>query len=110
MVSGNPLLHSIWVNDQVYVQVTLPLAPKRKFFSVQRSPIPKERCFLDGSNVLPACPSDSSSIRMKMSREHWWNDTDRGKSKYWETNPSRCHFVHHKPHVVWPGVEAGPPW
>ena len=23
-----------------------------------------------------------------MGMEHWWNDTDRGQLKYWETN---CH-------------------
>jgi hypothetical protein len=23
---------------------------------------------------------------MKMSVEQWWNDTDRGKLKYWEIN------------------------
>jgi len=23
---------------------------------------------------------------MKTSMEHWWNDTDRGKQKYWEKN------------------------
>jgi hypothetical protein len=27
---------------------------------------------------------------MKMSMEHWWNDTDRAKPKYWEKNCSQC--------------------
>jgi hypothetical protein len=27
--------------------------------------------------------------------EQWWNDTDRGKLKYWEYF-SQYHFVHHK--------------
>jgi hypothetical protein len=31
-----------------------------------------------------------------MSMEQWWNDTDRGKLKYWEKNLSKCHFLHHK--------------
>jgi len=30
-----------------------------------------------------------------MNMEHWWNDNDRGKLKYLETNLFR-HFVHHK--------------
>jgi len=40
----------------------------------------------EGSKVPPVCPSDKNSIKMKMSMEHWWNDTDRGKLKYWERN------------------------
>jgi len=31
-----------------------------------------------------------------MSMEQWWNDTDRGKLKYWEKNLYQCHFSHHK--------------
>ena len=34
-----------------------------------------------------------------MSMEQWWNDTDRGKMKYWEKNPSQCHFVCHRFHI-----------
>jgi hypothetical protein len=35
--------------------------------------------------------------------EHRWNDTDRGKLKYWEKNVSNCHFVHQKYLVSNPG-------
>jgi len=31
-----------------------------------------------------------------MSVKHWWNDTDRRKAMYSDTNLSRCHFVHNK--------------
>jgi hypothetical protein len=47
--------------------------------------------------------------------EQWWNDTDREHLKYWEKNIiqmtvlgkilSQCHFVHHKSHADYPGVE-----
>jgi len=36
---------------------------------------------------------------MKMSMEHWWNDTDRGKQKYWEKSLSKCLCFHHKYHM-----------
>ena len=38
------------------------------------------------SQSLPTCPSDKNSIEMQMSVEQWWNDSDRGKLKYWERN------------------------
>jgi hypothetical protein len=41
----------------------------------------------EGSQASPACPSDSSSINIKMSMELWWNDTDRGRQKYWDRKP-----------------------
>jgi len=32
---------------------------------------------------------------MKMSMEHWWNDSDGVKPKYSEKIRSHRHFVHH---------------
>jgi hypothetical protein len=40
--------------------------------------------------------------------EQWWNDTDRGKLKYWEKTLSQCHIVHDKSLAIWPGIELGP--
>jgi len=34
-----------------------------------------------------------------MSAEHWWNVTDRGKSKYCEKTLSQRRFVHNKSHI-----------
>ena len=42
-----------------------------------------------------------------MSIEQWWNDTERGKLKYWKKNPYQWHFVYHKLLIDWPGTEAG---
>jgi len=55
----------------------------------------------EGSQALPACPSDKNSITMDASVERWWID-DRGKRKYLKRNWYRCHVVHHMSHTVWP--------
>jgi hypothetical protein len=46
---------------------------------------------------------------MKMSVEHWWNDTDRSKLTDSEKNLVQCHSVHENFHVDWPGTEHRPP-
>lgn len=40
------------------------------------------------SNAIPI-------IREVMITEHWRNENDRSKPKYWDINLSQCHFVHH---------------
>jgi hypothetical protein len=48
-------------------------------------------------------------IDEQMSMEHWWNNPDERKPKYLEEYLSRCHFVHHKSHIDWRGLEQEPP-
>jgi len=41
-----------------------------------------------------------------MSMEQWWNDTDRGKLKYWEEKSVWVICVHEKSHVIWSSMES----
>ena len=68
-----------------------------------------DTAFFQGAKTSPVCASDYGSIKVKMSIEHWWSDTDRGKQKYWEKNLCRCLFIHHKSDVDWPAMEHGTP-
>jgi hypothetical protein len=43
-----------------------------------------------------------------MSTGHLWNDSEEGKLKCSDRNPSQCHFSHHKSHTVWPRIKPGP--
>jgi hypothetical protein len=45
--------------------------------------------------------------RMRMNR--CCNESDSIKPKNWERKLSQYHFVHHKFHMEWPGIEPGPP-
>jgi len=69
---------------------------------------PKEHCILEHTQAQPVCPSDNRNIKMKMSTEHWWNTTDRDKLKSWDRHLFQCHFVYHKYHVDWLGIELMP--
>jgi hypothetical protein len=41
----------------------------------------------EGSQASPACPSDKTSTKTKMSVVHWCNDTDGGKRQRQENTP-----------------------
>jgi hypothetical protein len=40
----------------------------------------------EGFPVLPACPSDKSSIKIQVIMKDWFSETDREKLKYSEKN------------------------
>jgi hypothetical protein len=58
--------------------------------------------------ATPACPSNKSNIKVKLSMDQWWNDTERGKLEYSEEYLIQCHFAHHKPdqEVFWERTRA----
>ena len=53
--------------------------------------------------------SGERNTQIKTSVERWWNGTDGGKPKYLEKNLSQHHFVRHKSHMDWSGIEPAPP-
>lgn len=44
-------------------------------------------------------------MEMKGRMEHYWNNTDRGEPKKLRSILSQCHYVHHKSHMDFPGIE-----
>jgi len=77
---------------------------KKKTERTVRSPLRRERSALDYSAI-----EKEEEKMMMISMEHWWNDADRGKPKYWEKILPHCHSVHHKSHGTRPGMEPGSP-
>ena len=60
--------------------------------------IRKGTALFEGSHTLPACPSDKSGIKMKISMEHYWNGTEKNP-KYSKKTLSHFRFAHHQVHV-----------
>jgi hypothetical protein len=71
--------------------------------------IRKRIAFFENSHDLPICPSDKNSIKMRMSVEHWRNDTDTGKPKTLEEKPVPVPLFFTNICVDWPGIEPEPP-
>jgi hypothetical protein len=42
------------------------------------------KLIFERSPGLAICPSGKGSSTVKISTEHWWDDTDRRKQKYWK--------------------------
>ena len=77
---------------------------------VQCPLISEKNCFVWGfcySQRL-LCWWETQAIEMKISTEHWWNDTDRRILKYSEKNLSQFSYFRHKSHMDWPVIESGP--
>jgi hypothetical protein len=49
----------------------------------------------------------ASMIGERVIMKHWWDDADRGKRRYSEKTPSKCHFVYQKSHIDWPTIIRG---
>jgi hypothetical protein len=64
------------------------------YVTVQRPPISERGDSFEASKSLPAHPSDKSSNKIKIRKEHSWNGTDLGKVKVLgkETCPRREAF------------------
>ena len=100
-------LRKLWLDTECspphfVIQLKLLKTKKVKvlFYPMPPPRFPKEHCFWKVPRLHPF---------VLMERvDHWWNDTDSGKQKYWERNLSPRHFLHHKSHIDWPRIEPGP--
>ena len=69
-------------------------------------PSQKEHCSFEGSQVSNICPSNKSSIKVSMNKEHWQNNTNGGNLKYPEKNLFQCHsFIQN---LTWIGPGSNP--
>ena len=73
--------------------------------NVLRHPKKKTIVLFAEFHASPACPSERSIVKMKMTLEQLLNDADRVKPKYRETNLSQWCTVSHISPVEGPDVE-----
>jgi hypothetical protein len=74
---------------------------------------PRSRCYGRTAAlrlIVQHCDEDDEFLPFFRVMEHRWNGIDRVKPKYSGENLSQCHFVHHKSHMDWAGIEPRPPW
>ena len=80
----------------------------RFFYLVPRNMRTSNALFA-GSQAPPFNSSHTTNMNVEMITEHWWNDTDKGKLKFWDRNRSQCHLVQHKSHTDCTDNELGAP-
>jgi len=68
---------------KLYISHILLRADNLKLVSISKLDrfIYNSMVLLKDFDPSPACPSDKTSMKMKLSMQHWWNDTGNGKSK-----------------------------
>ena len=49
--------------------------------------------FIEISQPSPACPSYNRSVKKNMNMEHWWNDTDGGKTEVLGTEICPSNYI-----------------
>lgn len=76
----------------------------RKYF-----PIRKKVALFDGFQASPACPSNKSSVEMKVCMQLWWKDDDRKNRSTRRKKLSQYRFVHNKHHTVLARIETVTP-
>jgi hypothetical protein len=75
-----------------------PLKSEKIKFFHPLHPISAKALFYLRFPDFAACPSDKNSMKINMSMQCWWNDSE-GKTKYSKKNLTRCRFAQHKSHT-----------
>jgi len=74
-----------------------------KVTSFSYSRFAEETAIFADPQASATCPSEDSIV--KMSIQHWWNDTGTGKPTYSEKDLSQCHPAYNKSKANGPGSE-----
>lgn len=104
---GKPVSKKIVSNDNTTMDLEETRWMQFPFFCKGYSNVLFKRLIERRSKVLGKMASVTDVWKYM---EKLWNHKDKGKPKYLERNPSHCHIIYHKSHMVWPGTERGPPW
>ena len=104
---GRPRAQRVNRSHTSYVRLT-PCSLKEQYENTSVHNVPgqlRDSALFEGSEASPAGHSNHRRIKLELSMEHPWNDTDMRKARCLEKSLFLYHLVKHKSHTDWPGIE-----